>query len=139
MTTDEWVKAVQAKKLQAAILSTNPMRRRGPWRVLCDGENFLWVRASKEACAECHVTLWPMPPKSPDLNPVDKFWGWLRKRLLLKDLADLQARRPALPKKAYKARVRSIMRTTLAQAKARKFASDFRRVCKEVIKKKGAA
>ena len=79
-----------------------------------------------------------MPPKSPDLNPVVKFWGWLRKRLLLKDLAGLQARRPAPAKKAYKARVRSIMRTRLAQAKAQKFASDFRRVCNEAIKKKGA-
>ena len=138
ITTDEWVKAVKAKKLQAAILSTNPMPRRGSWRVLCDGEKFLWSRASKEACADCHVTLWPMPPKSPDLNPVEKFWGWLRKRLLLKDLAGLQARRPAPAKKAYKARVRSIMRTRLAQAKAQKFANDFRRVCKEVIKKKGA-
>ena len=76
--------------------------------------------------------------EEPRPQPGGQIWGWLRKRLLLKDLADLQARRPAPPKKPYKARVRSIMRTTLAQAKARKFASDFRRVCKEVIKKKGA-
>ena len=138
ITTDEWVKAVKAKKLKAAILSTNPLRRRGSWRVLCDGEKFLWSRASKKACSDCHVTLWPMPPKSPDLNPVEKFWGWLRKRLLLKDLADLEAGRPALTKKAYKARIRCIMRTRVAQAKARRFAGDFRRVCKEVIKKKGA-
>ena len=78
-------------------------------------------------------------PKVPSAftHPTNRLW--LRKRLLLKDFADLQARRPAPPKKAYKARVRSIMRTRLAQANAQKFASDFRRVCKEVIKKKGAA
>ena len=38
----------------------------------------------------------------------------------------------------YKARVRAIMASKKAHEKAAKFAGDFRRVCKDVIKKKGA-
>ena len=36
---------------------------------------------------------------SPDLNPIEKFWAWLRNRLRQRDLEDLQAGRPALGKK----------------------------------------
>ena len=44
----------------------------------------------------------------------------------------------ALGPSAYKARVAAIMKSKKANLKAGKFAGDFRRVCKEVIRKKGA-
>ena len=106
--------------------------------MLCDGESFLWTKASVKACSTSKISLWRVPPKSPDLNPVEKFWGWLRRELLLKDLADLKARRAVPGPSVYKARVRAIMASQRANAKAAKFAGDFTRVCKEVIRKKGA-
>ena len=138
ITGGEWLKAVKGGKLKKAIASVRPARRHGPWKVVCDGERFLWSKSSRKACADCNVTLWQLPPKSPDMNPVERFWGWLRKQLLLKDLADLQARRPVLSPTAYKARVRGIMRTKMASTRAAKFVGDFRRVCKAVVNKKGA-
>ena len=51
------------------------------------------------------VSLWKIPPRSPDLNPVEKFWAWLRKGLRKRDLKDAVAKRPVLGKTAYKARV----------------------------------
>ena len=138
ITGEEWVKVVRARKLREAVTSLRPVRRRGPWKVLCDGEKFLWSKQSKKACAEANITLWQVPPKSPDMNPVEKFWGWLRRQLLHRDLADLRARRPVLGAAGYRARVRAIIRTQKAREKAAKFAGDLRRVCKEVIRKKGA-
>ena len=96
MATEEWERAVKAGKLKKALTSLRPRRCGGPWRVLCDGESFLWSKASVKACSANKINLWRVPPKSPDLNPVEKFWAWLRRELLLKDLADLKARRPAL-------------------------------------------
>ena len=72
------------------------------------------------------------------MNPAERCWAWLRNQLLVKDLADLQARRPVLSPTAYKARVRGIMRAKMASTKAAKFAGDVRRVCKAVDSKKGA-
>ena len=83
------------------------------------------------------MSLWRVPPKSPDLNPVEKFWGWLRRELLIRDLADLKARRAVLGPSAYKARVTAIMKSKKANLKAGEFAGDFRRACKEVIRKTG--
>ena len=138
MTTEEWERVVKAGKLKKAVTSLRPRRRGGPWRVLCDGESFLWSKASLKACAASKISLWRVPPKSPDLSPVEKFWGWLRRELLVKDLADLKARRAVLGPSGYKARVRAILASKRANLKAGKFAGDFRRVCKEVIRKKGA-
>ena len=45
----------------------------------------------------------------------------------LKDLADLRARRPAIGKTAYKARVRQLMKTKKAQAVASRIAEGFRK------------
>ena len=137
IVTPEWVKVVNAGKLKNAIQSISPVKPRGPWQVLCDGEKFLWTGASEAACAACGVSMWRVPPKSPDLNPIEKYWGWLRKQLRLKDLADMRAKRPVISKLAYKARVRAICDTQKAKHVASKFAGDMRRVCKEVIKKKG--
>ena len=85
-----------------------PVKEHGPWFVLCDNEAFLRTRDSAAAHAAANVILWSVPPRSPDLNPIEKFWAWLRNRLRQRDLEDLQAGRPALGKTAFKARVRAI-------------------------------
>ena len=137
ITTSEWVKAVQAGKLKTAIESLDPVDGPGPKSFLCDGENFLHAKASKAAYAADSLKAWQVPPSSPDLNPVEKFWGWFRRQLRAKDLADLRTKRPVLTKEQYKARIRAICTSAKAQAVAKKFAADLRRVCKEVVEKKG--
>ena len=42
-----------------------------------------------------------MPAKSPDLNPIEMFWGWVRRQLRLKDLEDMRQKLPTLEKTAY--------------------------------------
>ena len=61
------------------------------------------------------------PPRPPGLNPVEKFWGWLRKRLRAMDLADLKAKRRPLQKTALKARVRRLVQSARAKAVAKNF------------------
>ena len=75
LTTDEWVAAVDSGKLSGAIRSLQPVREDGPWCVLCDNETFLSASRSRAAYRKVGVELWHVPPKSPDLNPVEKFWG----------------------------------------------------------------
>ena len=106
INTTEWVKAVEAGRLKTAITSLEPVGRPGPWPFLCDGEPFLHTKASKVAHASQNLKVWQVPPSSPDLNPVEKFWGWLRRQLRSKDLADLSKNRPVLFKDKYKARVK---------------------------------
>ena len=85
------------------------------------------------------IELWDVPPKSPDLNPVEMFWGWLRKRLRTMDLADMRKKRRPLGKAAYTARVKGVMRSQRAQAVAVKCAGRLRKACQEVVARKGAA
>ena len=80
-----------------------------------------------------------LPAKSPDLNPVEKFWGWLRRMLRNADLLDLKNKRPPLGKMAYQLRIRTICRSAKAQKVGANFARGLVNVCKEVILKKGAA
>ena len=54
------------------------------------------------------IVLWDCPPKSPDLNPVEMFWGWMRKKLRRMDLADLRKKRKPLGKVAYHAKLKSV-------------------------------
>ena len=63
-----------------------------------------------------NIKLWDCPAKSPDLNPIELFWGWLRKVLRRMDMADLARKRKPLEKTAYVARVKAVMRS------ARRFA-----------------
>ena len=84
------------------------------------------------------MKLWKMPAHSPDLNPVERFWAWLRKKLRAMDLADAVAGRPVLGKSAYKARVRSVCRSKKAQSVAANQAKLMKRVCRRIISKKGA-
>ncbi|CAE8704661.1 unnamed protein product [Polarella glacialis] len=138
LCTVEWAEIVNGGKLTNAIRSLSPTKPRGPWWVLCDNETFLRTQVSQAAHKAQGISLWSVPPRSPDLNPVEKFWAWLRRTLRQKDWADLRAGRKALDKKAYQARVRSTCRTKRAQAVAASCAGGLRKVCKEVVAKKGA-
>ena len=85
------------------------------------------------------VVLWHIPSRSPDLNPVERFWGWLKKTLHKMDLKDAMAKKAPLGKMAYRERVRAVCRSKKAQTVASSYAKSFRKVCAAVVKKKGAA
>ena len=92
-----------------------------------------------EAYAKKRILIWDVPPKSPDLNPIEMFWGWVRRQLRLKDLADLRMKRPPLGKTAYIQRVNTLFRSAKAQGVAKNMARRFWKTCKEVLEKKGGA
>ena len=117
----------------------NPRNRSGPWTILCDGEAFLRAKVCMKAYRGKHISLWGVPPKSPDLNPVEMIWGWLRKKIRTMDLADLRKKGLPLGKTAYITRVKNVIKTQKAQAVAKSFAIRFRSTCKQVIARRGAA
>jgi transposase len=139
LTAEEWAEAVEAGKLQSAIQRLNPARRNGPWTVLCDNEAFLRAPASAAAHRESNVSLLKIPKKSPDLNPVELFWSWLRRALVLRDLEDLKQGRPTLGKTAFKARVRAVGSSVRARRVASACVNNLRKVCQEVVRLRGAA
>ena len=102
---EDWSQAVRDGKVTAALRVLNPKKKRGPWTILCDNEGFLRAKISMEAYRAKGIALWSVPPKSPDLNPVEMFWGWLRKKLRSMDLEDLRKKRRPWGKTAYTARV----------------------------------
>ena len=59
--------------------------------------------------------------KSLDLNPIEKMWGWARKKLRKRGLADLTARHRILGKIAYRQRLRCLLNSAAAQHVASKF------------------
>ena len=134
----EWARAVKAGKLVQAIKSLKPMRPEGPWSILCDNEGFLRSKVCSQAHKEVGVKLWKTPAKSPDLNPVESYWGWLRRRLLAMDLNDALKKRPVLDKKAWAARVRRTVKTKRAQRVASSYANSFRATCSLFVRKQGA-
>ena len=136
---EQWAAAVRAGQLTSALRKINPGRHIGQWTVLCDNESFLRHPNSMRAYAAKHVGLWGVPARSPDLNPIEMFWGWVRRQLRLKDLEDLRQKRPTLNKTAYTARVKTLFRTQKAQTMAKRFAARLRTTCKEVILNSGAA
>jgi len=138
LCSDDWAEALKEKALVNAIKSLNPVRRSGPWHVLCDNESFLEAKVCMKIYEKQRIVLWKIPPRSPDLNPVEKYWGWLRKELRRRDLIDLQNKRPVLGKMAYKLRIRAVIKTNKAQQVAKNCAAGLKKVCREVIKKKGA-
>ena len=95
--------------------------------------------ASRNINRACRVNAWQIPAKSPDLNPVERFWSWLRKQLRLCDMADLKAGRPVPGRLAYLQRVRNILRSARAQTHAAACVQGLRRVCKEIVLKRVAA
>ena len=50
LTAVEWARAVDQGKLRDAIVSLNPTRPAGPWRVLCDNERFLPIIGPRSPC-----------------------------------------------------------------------------------------
>ena len=124
--------------LLKAIRALALPRSKGPWGVLCDNESFLRHAASQAAYRKVNVSLWDMPARSPDLNPVEKFWSWLRRSLRRMDLEDLKAKRKPLDKAAYTARVQAVCRTQKAQRAGAACCQGLKKVCKEVVKKRGA-
>ncbi len=105
---------------------------------MCDNESFLDAPASRAAHAKMSVELWHIPPRSPDLNPVERFWAWLRKRLRAMDLADLKAGRKPVQKFTLKARVRALLKTQKAKEVAKNHVLSLHSVCAKVKRKHGA-
>ena len=139
LTSEEWVAEVRQGKLRKAIQSLRPSKSGGPWLVISDNESFLDTDEAARAHRRAGVRLWHVPPRSPDLNPVEKFWSWLRRRLQALDDDDVRQGRPPLGKKAYKQRVRRVCRSRRAQEVGAACANGLQKVCQEVIAKKGAA
>eukprot|EP00973_Karenia_brevis_P045833 6348461-Karenia_brevis.AAC.1 len=81
ITKAEWRAAVTAGKLKNAILKLDPVKAEGPWHVICDNESFLRAKDSNATHKEANVKLWKIPKHSPDLNPAERFWSWMRKKL----------------------------------------------------------
>ena len=73
------------------------------------------------------------------MNPVEKFWSWLRRELRRRDLRDYQQKKACLTKVQYIARVKKVLQTRKAQQVAGRISAGFRKTCKEVAKKAGAA
>ena len=138
ISTEEWVATLNSGKLRSALGAVNPQRRRGPWTVLCDGEGFLRASAAKDVYRAQAISLLQIPARSPDLNPVEKFWAWLRKQLVASDLADLKARRATPGKTVYRERVRRLCHSQRAQTVAGNIARSWHKTCKAVVKAKGA-
>ena len=135
---EEWAQAVRSGALTKAITELSPVRARGPWEVLCDNERFLTSAVCQREHARARVTLWSIPARSPDLNPVERFWAGLRRKLRSMDLADAIAKRPVLGRMAYRARVIRVLKTAKAQTTAANIAKGFRRTCKRIVDSKGA-
>ena len=96
------------------------------------------VLAKRSAHKKVGAKLWKIPPKSPDLNPVERYWAWLRKKLRTMDLADAVKKRPVLSKVKYTARVKRVLKSKKSQQVAAACAKGLRKVCKEVVRNKGA-
>ena len=139
LDTDEWMKVLASGKMRVAIAKLQPSKPRGPWRILCDNETFIKAKPVKKWYLKKNISLLQIPPRSPDLNPIESFWGWLRQRLRRMDLSDLRAGRPALGKVAYKRRVRAVLRSRKAQDVAQAKFNALKKVCAEVCRKQGAA
>ena len=139
VNTEEWVEAVEAGRLVAACKRARPDRERGPWHILCDNERFLKAPASREAHGACHVHLCHIPPRSPDLNPVELFWGWLRKQLRAMDLADFMGGRPPVTRIRLKARVRGLLETQRARRVATRCFLLLGKAWEVVARKRGTA
>ena len=102
-------------------------------------EGFLRAKVSMAADRTKKISLWTVPPKSPDLNPVEMFWGWLRRKLRLMDLEDLRKKRRPLGRTAYTARIKGVLKSQKAQTVAKNFARRLRQACKQVDERRGPA
>ena len=137
LKTTEWVKAVTQGKLTAAVKLIGATGKK-PWFVLCDNEKFLQTAASEKACSKQGIKLWFVPPRSPDLNPVERFWAWLRRELRQRDLQDYHSKRAPLGKLAYRQRIRAVIKTAKAKQVAKHITMGLKKVCRKVVAVKGA-
>ena len=133
------IRIVKSGALTTALRTLNPKRKNGPWQEQCDNESFLRSAASKRAYVRRNISLWAVPPKSPDLNPIENFWSWIRRRLCTLVLQDLRAKRKVLGRTAHKARLARVLQSVKAQKVAASCTRKFRAVCKAVVARKGAA
>ena len=134
----QWKEVIKQGKLMQVVRNLQPGRHVGPRRILCDNESFLNAKIIRPLYKKNHIRLMPIPAHSPDLNPIESFWSWLRRELRRRDLEDLRLKKPALTKTQYRRRVQEVIRTVKAQKVAKAKFQNLRKVCKEVIKKKGA-
>lgn len=136
---DEWARAVRKGKLVKAIKALKPVNTKGPWHVLSDNEHFLSSPSAVAAHKAARVKMWHIPSNSPDMNPAERCWAWLKKKMRAMDLADAIAGRPVLSKKAYKARLLRVINSKKCQNVCAKIAGSLKKVCQEIVRKKGAA
>ena len=139
LKTHDWMKVLNAGKFAQAVRKLKAPGGGAPWKVLCDNETFLEAKLCRTYYKKKHFKLLHIPAKSPDLNPIESFWGWLRAQLRLRDFRDLRDGRAALGKTAYKVRVKNLLKTKRAQDVAKAKFSAFKKVCREVKNKDGAA
>lgn len=140
LDSEEWAEAVNAGNMERALRQVNPGKRGGPWKILTDNESFLRAGPAAAAHRRAKVRLWErLPAKSPDLNPVEKFWAWLRKRLRAADLKDLNAKREPVGKTEFKRRVRRLIVTEKAKLVASNIYRDLRNAAQECKDRGGAA
>ena len=135
---DEWLREVKAGKLFAAVKKLQPGKHEGPRRLLCDNESFMGGKDCKKEYKKKKIQLLNIPARSPEFNPIESFWGWLRQAMRRRDLEDLRNKRPALGKTAWTIRLRRLLKTQKAQTVAKRKFQNFKKVCKVVYQRKGA-
>ena len=118
---------------------SEPGHKRGSWVVVCDAEGFLSAADSKAAYRQGKTRLWQIPPKSRDLDPVERFWVWWRRAWTLMELADLAKKRPVPGKFAYKERVKRLLKSPWAQKAAKNIFMPLRKTALDVRRRKGGA
>ena len=135
---EEWARSVDGQ-LFPALLAINPGRRRGPFTILCDNEKFLASRVCQDAHRAKGIRLSHVPARSPDLNLVEVYWSWLRRRLRALDLKDAKEKRPVPEKPYYRQRVRAVMKSAKSRTVARNIMRGFQRKCAKIVALGGAA
>ena len=135
---EDWARAVPGH-LFTALLAINPGRQRGPFRILCDNEKFLGSSVCQDAHDAKGIRLIHVPARSPDLNPVEVYWSWLRRRLRALDLKDAQNKREVPGKRAYQQRVRGVMKSAKSRAVAGNIMRGFQKKCARIVALGGAA
>jgi hypothetical protein len=139
VSTDEWVKSISKGSMTKALQHLRSSKARRPLRILCDNERFLSARLRNVEYKKRGIELLQIPPRSPDLNPIEMLWSWVRTQLRHRDLADLRKGRPPLGKTAYKTRVKTLLKSKGAQKVGAACFKSLRKKCQQVIRNKGAA
>ena len=131
---DDWLDLVEDGVLTKAVDRLKPPERRGRLsRVICDSESFLKTPAVRKAHRQEKLQLLHVPAKSLDLNPVELFWAWLRRRLHKMDSLDLAAGKPVLTKTEYTTRVRKLVQSAQAQSVAKNVVLGLQKTCRKVV------